>query len=225
MKVFTYHNIDKSPKTAKLKTLYVKPSQLERQISWLRRLGYAFGRSDDLLQAKQQKKLILTFDDAYLDFWEKALDILRKYNVPAIIFVPAGLVGTYNQWDYQKLNVKKPLMDWWHLRELVKMDIEIGSHSLSHPYLSQISPQKANEEIRASKSLLEDKLSVEIKSFCYPYGDYNPQVRDLVANAGYKLAFTTREGKVEDSPNPFEINRITIFGNDFLPKFLLKVAL
>ncbi len=48
MKVLTYHNIDKAPKGAKLKTLYVKPSQLERQISWLKRLGYAFGRSDDL---------------------------------------------------------------------------------------------------------------------------------------------------------------------------------
>ncbi|MFN3870112.1 MAG: polysaccharide deacetylase family protein [Aquificaceae bacterium] len=225
MKVLTYHNVDKAPKGAKLKTLYVKPSQLEGQIVWLKRLGYYFGKSDDLLKGGHPKGVILTFDDAYLDFWEKALDILKKYKVPAIVFVPAGLVGTYNQWDYQKLNVKKPLMDWWHLRELTKMGIEIGSHSLTHPYLSQISPQRAKEEIKDSKSLLEDKLGVEIKSFCYPYGDYNSQVRDLVADAGYKLAFTTKEGKVEDSPNLFEIKRITVFGNDFLPKFLLKIAL
>ena len=43
--------------------------------------------------------------------------------------------------------------------------------------------------------------------------------------AGYQYAFTTKPGKVEESPNPFEIRRISVFGNDFLVKFLIKVAL
>lgn len=225
MRVLTYHNIGIAPKHARLKTLYVKPNQLRRHIEWIKRLGYSFLKSDDLLKTTKSKGILLTFDDAYLDFWEEAIEIISSNNITAIVFVPAGLVGTYNQWDYEKLKVKKPLMDWWHLRELVNMGIEIGSHTLTHPYLSKISPSKAKEEIVISKKLLEDKLNTEVTTFCYPYGDYNEKIRDMVIEAGYKMAFTTRHGTVEENPNLFEIKRITIFGNDFLPRFLLKIVI
>ncbi len=226
MKVLTYHNVSYPPPKAKLKTLYVKPSSFKRQIRLLELFGYNFSNSDAVLRKEKPKKgILLTFDDAYLDFWEHAFPILKELNLPALVFVPASLVGKFNQWDYIKLNVKKPIMGWEHLRELIKAGVEIGSHTLTHPYLSKIPRQKAKVEIEDSKKLLEDKLSIEVKAFCYPYGDYNPEIRDMVQEAGYLMAFTTKSGSVEDSPNPFEIRRITVFGNDFSLKFLLKVAL
>ena len=54
--------------------------------------------------------------------------------------------------------------------KLHSLGFEIGSHSLTHPYLSKIDPQKAWEEINTSKVILEDKLGTEIRAFCYPYG-------------------------------------------------------
>ncbi|MGC8852050.1 MAG: polysaccharide deacetylase family protein [Hydrogenobacter sp.] len=225
MKVLTYHNIGTPPKSAKLKTLYVKPQDFRKQIKALKLLGYEFLRSDDLLKSPKGRGVLLTFDDAYLDFWENAFPFLKQEGIPALVFVPAGLVGRFNEWDYQKLMVKKTLMDWQHLRELVSAGIEIGSHSLTHPYLSQIPKETARREIEDSKKILEDKLGVEVKTFCYPYGDYNQEVRDMVAEAGYLMAFTTKHGSILESPNLFEIRRITVFGNDFLPKFLFKVVL
>ncbi|MFN3813154.1 MAG: polysaccharide deacetylase family protein [Aquificaceae bacterium] len=226
MKVLTYHNVGIAPRGAKLKTLYIKPSMLRRQILWLKLLGYRFVKSEEFLNTVAvSRSLLLTFDDAYMDFWKNALPVLKANRVPALVFVPVGLIGKFNLWDYERVNVKKPIMDWSHIKELLTMGMEIGSHTVSHPYLSKLSLGEAKEEIESSKKILEDKLGVEIKSFCYPYGDYNERVRDMVMEAGYKMAFTTKPGKHEESPNPFEIRRTTLFGNDFLPKFLLKVLL
>lgn len=226
MLVLTYHNIGKAPDYAKLKSLYVKPNQLNRQISLIKAMGYRFLRSEQLLNNNVKgKAVLLTFDDAYLDFWEKALPILQSHKALAIVFVPAGLIGKYNVWDYERLKVKKPLMDWSHLKDLVDVGIEIGSHSLTHPFLTQIPIQRAKEEIETSKKILEDNLGVEVKSFCYPYGNYNEAVRDMVMEAGYSMAFTTKHGKYEDSPNPYEIRRVNIGGHHFLLRFLFKILL
>lgn len=226
MKVLTYHSIGMPPPEAKLKTLYVKPSAFKRQINTLRLLGYRFLSVDELLKGNAPRRsLLLTFDDAYLDFWENAFHLLKSQNIPAVVFVPAMLVGKFNQWDHRRVNVKKPIMDWQQLRELAQAGVEIGSHSLTHPYLSKIPREKAKREIEDSKKLLEDKLGVQIRAFCYPYGDYNHEVRDLVMQAGYLMAFTTKAGSFEQSENLFEIRRITVFGNDFIPKLLLKILL
>jgi len=218
--------VGKPPKEAKLKTLFVAKEQLKRQLKLLKFMGFDFLSLRDLLLNKKVKKgVLLTFDDAYLDFWGKALPIFMELKVRSVIFVPVALVGSYNQWDYDRIRIKKPIMNWEHIKELHSLGFEIGSHSLTHPYLSKIDPQKAWEEIYTSKVILEDKLGTEIKAFCYPYGDYSQQVRDMVQRAGYSIAFTTRHGSFEESENLFEVRRITIFGNDFLPKFLYKVLL
>lgn len=223
MKVLTYHNIDTPPKHAKLKTLYLKPSKFNRQLSFLRRFGYITPSLDNI--TFDRKEVILTFDDGYKDFLENALPIIRQFSFRAVVFVVADLVGSYNQWDWQKLNIKKPLIDWQDIDYIIKQGIEIGSHTLTHPFLTKIDPKDARREIEFSKKKLEDKIGVEIKSFCYPYGDYNQTVRDMVEKAGYKYAFTTKHGKFKKEDDPYQINRITIFGNITLLEFGLKVWL
>jgi len=225
MKVLTYHSIGYPPKGARLKTLYVKPSSFRRQIRLLKFLGFEFGTSESLFRRDKQKVVVLTFDDAYRDFYENAFPFLVENNIKAIVFVPAGLVGQFNKWDYEKVRAIKPIMDWGQLKDLVDAGMEVGSHTITHPYLTRLPFAQAKEEIEGSKKLLEDKLGVEIRAFCYPYGDYNEQIRDMVAEAGYSVAYTTVSGSVEESPNFYEIRRVTVFGNDFLPKLLMKVLL
>ncbi|MFN3787424.1 MAG: polysaccharide deacetylase family protein [Sulfurihydrogenibium azorense] len=220
MKVLTYHNIDYPPENAKLKSLYVSPNKFESQIKLLKKLGFQTVLSDEINKSK--KNIIFTFDDGYRDFVRNAYPILKKYNAKAIIFVVVGLTGKYNLWDWEKLNVKKPLMDWEEIKFLVSEGFEIGSHTITHPYLTKIPEKTAKAEIEDSKKILEDKLGVEIKTFCYPYGDYNERIKDLVADAGYKMAFTTQEGSYEESKDIYQIKRITVFGHYLLPQFLWK---
>lgn len=223
MKVLTYHNIDTPPQQAKLKTLYVKPSKFKRQLSFLKKFGYTTPDLDKITFNK--KEVILTFDDGYKDFLENALPVIKQSGFKAVVFVVADLAGTYNQWDWQKLNIKKPLMDWQDIEYILKQGVEIGSHTLTHPFLTKIDPKDAQREVEFSKKKLEDRLSVEIKSFCYPYGDYNQQIRDMVEKAGYRYAFTTKHGSFNRQDDPFQIKRLTVFGNMTLLEFGLKIWL
>lgn len=223
MKVLTYHNIDTPPKEAKLKTLYLKPKKFQRQLWLLQRLGFSSPPAGKFNLS--EKEVLLTFDDGYKDFIENALPVVKKYRFRAIVFIVADLVGEYNKWDWKKLNVKKYLMDWKDIEHIMKEGIEIGSHTLTHPFLTQLDPKEAIKEIEYSKKKLEDRLGIEIKSFCYPYGDYNEQIRDVVESVGYKNAFTTKEGSFEAEDDPFQIRRLTIFGNMDLFRFGWKVVL
>lgn len=219
-----YHNIDIPPKEAKLKSLYVKPNKFETQLKVLKKLGYNFVKTEDL-ENNPKKSILLTFDDGFKDFYDNAFPIIKKYNANAIVFIPAGLVGTFNQWDYEKLNVRKKLMNWEEIKTIHKEGIEIGSHALTHPFLTKIPKEMAKTEIQDSKKILEDMLSKEITCFCYPYGDYNETIRDLVIEAGYKYAFTTKEGSLEQSDNFYEIKRVMISGFYSLPKVLWKTII
>jgi len=224
MKIFMYHNIDIPPKEAKLKSLYVKPNKFEIQLKVLKKLGYNFVKTKDL-ENNPKKSILLTFDDGLKDFYDNAFPIIKKYDANAIVFVPAGLVGSFNQWDYEKLNVRKKLMNWEEIKRVYKEGIEIGSHTLTHPFLTKIPKEMAKTEIQDSKKILEDMLSAEITCFCYPYGDYNGTIRDLVIEAGYKYAFTTKEGSLEQSDNFYEIKRVMISGFYSLPKVLWKTLI
>jgi len=219
-----YHNIDIPPKEAKLKSLYVKPNKFETQLKILKKLGYNFIKTKEL-ENNPKKSILLTFDDGFKDFYDNAFPIIKKYDANAIVFVPAGLVGSFNQWDYEKLNVRKKLMNWEEIKRVYKEGIEIGSHALTHPFLTKIPKEKVKTEIQDSKKMLEDILSTEITCFCYPYGDYNKTIRDLVIEAGYKYAFTTKRGSLEQSDNFHEIKRVSISGFYSLPKVLWKTVI
>ena len=84
----------------------------------------------------------------------------------------------------------------------------IGSHTLTHPFLTRISLARAREEIGASKKKLEDRFGQPVRHFCYPYGDWSPAVRDLVSAAGYETACTTGFGVNTSATPRFALRRI-----------------
>jgi peptidoglycan/xylan/chitin deacetylase (PgdA/CDA1 family) len=83
---------------------------------------------------------------------------------------------------------------WDQLRELEAGGIEVGSHSVSHPILTNISTAQLETELVESRSRLESELHHPVDLFCYPNGDYNAEVRRAVASAGYRAAVTTSPG-------------------------------
>ena len=86
---------------------------------------------------------------------------------------------------------------------------EIGAHTCTHPWLTRIPLAEAREEIFASKARLEDLFGSPVRHFCYPYGDWNPAVRDLVVEAGYATACTTEPGLNRPEGDPFRLRRLT----------------
>jgi peptidoglycan/xylan/chitin deacetylase (PgdA/CDA1 family) len=133
------------------------------------------------------RHFVMTFDDGYLDTFEIAAPILRRFGFTATVFLVAGLVGRRSLWDAGKC-CTAPLMDWLQIRQLSQWDFSVGSHTLTHPELSVLSPDEARYEIVHSKHILEGHFSRPITTFCYPFGDWNEVTYDLVRMAGYEAA-------------------------------------
>ena len=70
---------------------------------------------------------------------------------------------------------------------------ELGAHTLRHPWLSQVSSLEARQEIEESKQWVEQITGTACTMFCYPFGDYNEEVQDIVKKAGFKGARTTED--------------------------------
>jgi len=151
----------------------------------------------------------ITFDDGFENTLDHALEPLRQNQFRAIQFIVAARMGQHNIWDLPDGEVAAPLMDAAQLRDWLAAGHQIGSHSLTHPRLTQLSLDAAREEIHASKKLLEDTFGVPVGHFCYPNGDWNPAIRDLVAEAGYVTACTTEFGVNKPEDSPLSLKRIT----------------
>jgi peptidoglycan/xylan/chitin deacetylase (PgdA/CDA1 family) len=151
----------------------------------------------------------VTFDDGFENVVQLGLPHLAQHQFRAIQFLVADRLGQTNEWDAGSGEVPARLMDAGQVREWMGAGHEIGSHSLTHVRLTEVGLGVAREEIRASKRKLEDTFGVPIRHFCYPYGGWNPAVRDLVAEAGYLTACTTDFGVNDSSADGLALRRIT----------------
>jgi len=75
------------------------------------------------------------------------------------------------------------------LRSLISNGWEIGSHTRTHPNLTQLSESQLNDELRTSKEFLEAVLSTKVVSLAYPYGAYNDRIKSMAAKS-YEFART-----------------------------------
>jgi peptidoglycan/xylan/chitin deacetylase (PgdA/CDA1 family) len=98
---------------------------------------------------------------------------------------------------------------------------EIGSHTVTHPYLSLISQAEQAKEISESKNVLSALTGRSIRYFAYPGGDYDSTSLTRVRESGYEAAFATRPRSV--SCPRFEIARIGVYSGSML-KLRLKAA-
>ncbi len=100
------------------------------------------------------------------------------------------------------------LMSFEQARDLARAGHEIGSHTLTHPILTTLTPDHLRREITESKLLLERELGQPVAGFCPPNGSYDDTTLNAIRLAGYQYAPTTRFGRVADASSPFTLPRI-----------------
>jgi peptidoglycan/xylan/chitin deacetylase (PgdA/CDA1 family) len=98
-------------------------------------------------------------------------------------------------------------MTFKELADLVADGHEIGSHSMSHVLMTECGDQQLYYELSESKKILQQKLGVEVESFCYPNGDVDARTENAVGIAGYRRAVTTDWGSNDTSVDRFRLNR------------------
>jgi peptidoglycan/xylan/chitin deacetylase (PgdA/CDA1 family) len=208
--MLVYHKIGVRPKKVRIKGLYLSTRLFERQMDELQTAGYSTPPYGQLpARANSAKNITLSFDDGFESAFKHALEPLARHGFRAIQFLVADRIGQFNEWEVLQGEAREPLMDESQVRDWAGAGHEIGAHSLTHPYLTRISLREAREQVFSCKKKLEDRFGALIRHFCYPYGDWNPAVRDLVIEAGYETACTIDFGVNTAATAPFELRRIT----------------
>ena len=126
----------------------------------------------------------ITVDDAFISFYDEAWPRLKSYGFPVTVFVATqsidrGLKG-YASWD--------------QLREMQAEGVAFGSQSNTHPHMHRIDLDQARQEIEISNSRFIDELGIKPALFAYPYGEYTPEIRDLMQEMGFVAAFGQNSG-------------------------------
>jgi peptidoglycan/xylan/chitin deacetylase (PgdA/CDA1 family) len=224
--ILAYHSINDQ----RSDSLSVSTKNFRWQIEYYLKRGYKTITLEDYALKKysdNQKILIITFDDGYVDNYYQAFPILKELKCTAQIFLTVDFIDTNNifWWDENKIETGK-LNDFLtlNLSQIIEMreyGISFGSHTLSHPKLSTINIEDAKHEIRESKKKLEKLLNCEISAFCYPHGDLNVNIINLVKEAGYKNAVLTSEYPILED-NHFCLQRTGIYNETSRIRFHLK---
>jgi peptidoglycan/xylan/chitin deacetylase (PgdA/CDA1 family) len=226
--ILMYHNIATAPASARLPELYVTPERFARQMEWLRRLGIqglSMSEAMPHLRGERTSRVaVLTFDDGYADNLESALPVLKQHGFGATCYVPSGAIGAHNQWDADKLRVRKPVMSMEQLRAWSAAGLEVGAHTRSHPRLPDCTTEQIRDEVIGSRTELEERLGLEITQFCYPYGEYDARTLAAVREAGFTAATTLRRGRARPADDPLQLRRVSVRGTEGMHLFLLKVT-
>lgn len=188
------------------RAMSIRPDVFERQLVYLQEKGYTFITLDELAAAVEnqaalpEKPIILTFDDGYRDFYTDAFPILEKHQIKATAFIVYNFIGK----DANYMNEQQ-------IQELVNSGlVTIGSHTLSHRYLTSIGTAEAEKEIKESKRLLEERFGVAVNHFAYPGGYSRAALAPMVAAAGYLTAVGTQKGEANNGSDLYHLPRLRV---------------
>jgi peptidoglycan/xylan/chitin deacetylase (PgdA/CDA1 family) len=108
------------------------------------------------------------------------------------------------------------------LRELAARGVEIGSHTVTHAHLPQLSDAKLRREMRESRERLEDELGRPCRYLAYPFGEDDARVHAAARDAGYSAAYT-----LSGPRRPVDLHalpRVDVYRADGRARFAAKVS-
>ena len=123
---------------------------------------------------KNEKNLYLTFDEGYENgYTAQILDVLKEEGVTAAFFV----TGPYLK---KETELVRRMIDEGHI---------VGNHTVNHPNLAKLSPEKMREEVQSLSDMFAELYDGEMKYVRPPEGAYSEQVLALMKDMGYKTVF------------------------------------
>ena len=268
----------------------------EKQIAYLRK-HYRILSLEELLEQRESAKsdkpgIVITFDDGYADLYSEAFPVLRKYEVPATIYLVAGAIQSGEIPWYDRIFVafqiapadrlmkelglpgatdletpkqrlvaaaryifilraladterrercdflqrlfplpRGPIMNrmlnWDQIRQMQSAGISFGSHTVSHPVLSRVSPHDLLRELRDSRQVLETELQRPVPDFSYPFGSqdsFNDDTCTQLAALHYRSAVTSLPGLNTRETNPLALHRVTYCETSSLAIFAARLS-
>lgn len=204
--VLTYHSISNAPGPTN-----ISPATFAMQMEMLARWGYQSATTANFLAWHQgggdmARKVLITFDDAFADFAETAVPILRRHGFTALMFVPTRKLGGTEDW-YTLPPTHRSLMTCEHIKTLSAQGMEFGAHGRTHCPLPSVTGNARTDEIVGSGADLAEWLGAFPSAFAAPYGAVDSNVVCEIADH-YALAFGTHFDEAQRTDHRHNIPRI-----------------
>lgn len=210
--IITYHSIDERGTI-----LSTTPAQFAAQIARLARRGWRTAPVSAVATAMREgralppRTVVLTFDDGYRNFAERAWPVLRDAGFGASLFALGDRAITANTWDRGADTLGgEPLLDAAALARLAEEGVEIGAHTMTHARLPSLDASGREREVAGCQRALAEVAARPVRVFAYPYGALDDASRALVA-AHYDAACSTRMGFATASSDPYRLERIDAY--------------
>lgn len=225
--VLSYHAVSRDWPAA----LAVLPERLEAQMKLLAARGYRGATLHDAVHDPPASRTVaVTFDDAYRSVLDEAFPILERAGFPGTVFVPTDFPETeapmswpgIEHWLDGPHGDELRCLSWSQLRSLADAGWEIGAHGRSHPYLTQLSDDELEHELRGSRQRCEQALERTCRSLAYPYGDHDARVVEAARKAGFTTACIVPDDLT--AVDPLTWPRVGIYRTDGQISFRVKVS-
>jgi len=211
-RIVIYHSIERTI-SDNTNIFSVLETDFYNQIRWLKESSGL--EIVDLQNAVSEKTVSITFDDGYFSNYQYALPILEELQVPATFFITTENIEMSHP-DYLTPKAIKEIAE--------RHQFTIGSHSHSHPRLSDCSDERICYELSRSKIFLERLIEQEVSLLSYPHGSWDERVLRIAKSLGYKKCYTSRIGMQKSGTNDHAIPRCCIIRSDKLNGFESRIC-
>ena len=193
-----YHRFDEN----KYPSTNIKMDIFKNQIQIIKEKNYQFEDPDNFQKnfdsPKNEKKILITIDDAFSSFYEKAWPFLKKNKIPFILFVSTEPVG------------KNGYMTWKQIKEVEKEKFAyIGNHSHSHEYLLDLNFQDFKKDINKSIKIFKNELGYSPIYYSHPFGEYSQKQIEFLKKK-FKFAFGQHSGVIDVNKDKYQLPRFPI---------------
>ncbi len=157
-------------------------------------------------QALPNRTVGISIDDGYKSIYTTAWPRLKAANLPFTVFLATSHI------DRRSSNH----LNWDQIREMQKAGVEFGHHTVSHPHITKLNPQRLNHEIDYANQRFKKELGIQPKLFAYPYGEASLSIISTIKKNGFIAAFGQHSGVIGSTGDMFYLPRFSMneaYGN------------
>lgn len=213
-------------------SLALRPDRLAEQLAWLLQRGYrGVTLSQALLGEAIGKTFAVTFDDGFRSVLVEGLPVLASHGIPGTIFPSVRYIDSerppvgpaLRHWLGGPYEDELMGLSWEDLRHLLDAGWEVGSHTISHPYLTELDDDALDWELQGSRDRFERELGRPCLTLAYPSGDHDARVVAAARRSGYAVACTLPR-RFPSRPELHAWPRVSVSRGDDLRTFRIKTS-